>query len=100
MSEMDPQVQSSIISAVGGVVTGLLGGKWWGNRERGVQADRCEKICSLMVNSFDKLLTALEVAGEPPVVKHAVRDARDSIVTAKNYLGMSGAEIAAGKEQH
>lgn len=99
MSEMDPQVQSSIISAAGGIVTGLLGGKWWSNR-RGAQADRCEKICGLMVNSFDKLLTALEVAGEPPVVKHAVRDARDSIVTAKNYLGLSGAEVAVSKEQH
>ena len=99
MSEMDPQVQSSVISAAGGIITGLLGGKWWSNR-RGVQADRCEKICGLMVNSFDKLLTALEVAGEPPVVKHAVRDARDSIVTAKNYLGLSGAEALAGKEQH
>lgn len=98
MSEMDPQVQSSIISAAGGIITGLLGGRWWGNRTRGAQADRCEKICGLMVNSFDKLLTALEVAGEPPVVKHAVRDARDSIVTAKNYLGLSGAEVQLAKE--
>lgn len=96
MSEMDPQVQSSLISAAGGVITGLLGGKWWHSRQR-VADERCEKICGLMVNSFDKLLTALEVAGEPPVLKVAVRDARDSIVTAKNYLGLSGAELVIHK---
>ena len=51
-----------------------------------------------MVNSFDKLLTALEVVGEPPEMKTAIRDARDSIVTAKNYLGFHGAEIKATHE--
>jgi hypothetical protein len=95
MPSLDPQVLSSLISAAGGVVAGAMGGNWWGKKQstHSPHADRCDKICSLLVNSFDKLLTALEVAGEPPAVKVAIRDARDSIVTAKNYLGISGSEI-------
>lgn len=91
---IDPQVQSSIVTAIGGAITGAIGGGIWGKKKgaEGAPAsssEKCEKICSLMVNSFDKLLTALEVAGEPPTIKIAIRDARDSIVTAKNYLGLS-----------
>ena len=97
MSSIDPQVQASIISALGGAMTGLLGGNWLGKKRAAAHSgnsSHCEKICGLMVNSFDKLLTALEVAGEPPAVKIAIRDARDSIVTAKNYLGLHGVEAA------
>jgi len=90
---IDPQVQSSIITGVGTLITGLIGGNWLGKRKTSAQStERCDKICGLMVNSFDKLLTALEVVGEPPAMKVAIRDARDSIVTAKNYLGLHGAE--------
>lgn len=91
MNDLDPTVQSSIISAIGGAIAAFFGGNWWIKR-KAAQPSHCEKICGLMVNSFDKLLTALEVAGEPPAVKIAIRDARDSIVTAKNYLGMYGVD--------
>ena len=85
--ELNPQVQASFISSTISLLAGALGGNWFGKRH---QNDRCEKICMLMVNGFDKLLTALEVSGEPPAIRLAVRDARDSIVTAKNYLGIGG----------
>lgn len=91
MPSIDPDVQNSIASAIGGAITAFLGGKWWQSRHA-ASPTHCEKVCSLLVNSFDKLLTALEVAGEPPAVKIAIRDARDSIVTAKNYLGLSGVD--------
>lgn len=91
MNDLDPTVQSSLISAVGAAIVAFFSGNWWQKRKT-ASPSHCEKICSLMVNSFDKLLTALEVAGEPPAVKVAIRDARDSIVTAKNYLGLYGAE--------
>lgn len=93
MSFLDPQVQSSIVTTLGGLFAGAYGGNWWGKKKSSASSDRCDKICGLMVNSFDKLLTALEVAGEPPAIKTAIRDARDSIVTAKNYLGVSGVEV-------
>jgi hypothetical protein len=91
---LEPQVQSSIITGLATLVAGIIGGNWFGKRKAASSSsERCEQICSLMVNSFDKLLTALEVVGEPPAMKHAVREARDSIVTAKNYLGMHGTEM-------
>lgn len=96
---LDPQVQSSIVTGIGTLITGLIGGNWLGKRKSSAQStERCDKICGLMVNSFDKLLTALEVVGEPPEMRTAIRDARDSIVTAKNYLGFHGAEIKATHE--
>lgn len=84
---VDSSIISSVISASGGIVAGLLGGNWMGKRHSN---QRCERICSLMVNGFDKLLTALEVSGEPPALRYAIRDARDTITTAKNYLGING----------
>lgn len=84
---MDNQILASMISAVGGIVTGIMGGNYMGRRQ---SSARCERICTLMVNGFDKLLTALEVAGEPPELRIAIRDARDCVVTAKNYLGLNG----------
>lgn len=84
---ISPQVQASIISSVVSLIAGLLGGNWFSRHK---QDARCERICTLMVNSFDKMLTALEVAGEPPELRLAIREARDSIVTAKNYLGIGG----------
>ena len=83
------QIISSLISALGGVITGAMGGNWFSRKK---SDQRCERICSLMVNGFDKLLTALEVAGEPPAMRTAIRDARDVIVVAKGYLGI-GAPI-------
>lgn len=93
MTDIDPSVQSSIVSAIGGALTALFGSNWW-HKRKAASTTHCEKLCGLMVNSFDKLLTALEVAGEPPAVRLAIRDARDSIVTAKNYLGMHGLDGA------
>jgi len=95
---MDPQVQSSVITGFTTLIAGIIGGNWIGKkRTSGIETERCDKICSLMVNSFDKLLTALEVVGEPPEMRTAIRDARDSIVTAKNYLGFHGSEM---KQSH
>jgi hypothetical protein len=91
---LDPQVQSSLITGISSLIVGLFGGNWIGKRHSTAQStERCDKICSLMVNSFDKLLTALDIVGEPPEMKHAIREARDSIVTAKNYLGSYGSEV-------
>lgn len=95
----DPQVQSSLITGVTSIIVGFFGGNWMGKRHSTAQStERCDKICGLMVNSFDKLLTALDIVGEPPEMKHAIREARDSIITAKNYLGVHGAEIKAATE--
>lgn len=94
MSSIDPQITASIVSGISGIIAGAFGGNFVGKKQAmNTTSERCDKICSLMVNSFDKLLTALEVAGEPPTIKIAVRDARDSIITAKNYLGLSGTEL-------
>jgi hypothetical protein len=91
---MDPQVQSSVITGATTLIAGIVGGNWIGKRKSSTAStERCDKICSLLVNSFDKLLTALDVVGEPPEMKMAIRDARDSIVTAKNYLGMHASEM-------
>jgi len=85
---LDPTIISSTISAVGGILAGFLGGKGVAKH----QADKkCERVCSLMLNGFDKLLTALEVTGEPPAAKTAIREARDTIIVARTFLGMSGA---------
>ena len=94
----DPEVQSSLITGISSLLVGLFGGNWMGKRSSTSTTERCDKICGLMVNSFDKLLTALDIVGEPPEMKHAIRDARDSIITAKNYLGSYGAEIKAPVE--
>lgn len=101
MSNIDPQVQASLISSIGGVIAGAIGGNLYGRKKNVLHApqnsaDRCEKICGLLVNSFDKLLTALEVVGEPPAIRTAIRDARDGVVTAKNYLGISETDIIVG----
>ena len=91
---LDPQVQSSLITGISSLIVGIFGGNWIGKRHSTAQStERCDKICGLMVNSFDKLLTALDIVGEPPEMKHAIREARDSIITAKNYLGAYGAEV-------
>ena len=91
---LDPQVQSSLITGISSLIVGIFGGNWIGKRSSTSQStERCDKICGLMVNSFDKLLTALDIVGEPPEMKHAIREARDSIVTAKNYLGAFNAEV-------
>jgi len=91
---MDPQVQSSLVTGIVTLVTGAIGGNWLGRKKStAASTERCDKICGLMVNSFDKLLTALDVVGEPPEMRTAIREARDSIVTAKNYLGMHGSEL-------
>jgi hypothetical protein len=96
---LDPQVQSSLVTGIITLLTGLFGGNWLGRRNAANQStERCDKICGLMVNSFDKLLTALDIVGEPPAMKHAIREARDSIITAKNYLGSYGAEQKAPVE--
>jgi hypothetical protein len=92
---LDPQVQASFISSSISLLAGAMGGNWFGKRH---QNARCEKICMLMVNGFDKLLTALEVSGEPPEIRMAIRDARDSIITAKNYLGIGGVADISGTE--
>lgn len=84
---MDSSIIQASISAVGGILAGFVGGSKYQNHT----ADRkCEKICALTVNSFDKLLTALDVAGEPPEIKVAIRDARDAIAVAKGHLGLIG----------
>jgi len=84
---VDTQILSSAITGLGAVVAGFVGGKRYSEHS----SDRkCEKICALTVNCFDKLLTALEVAGEPPAVKVAVRDARDALALAKGHLGLMG----------
>ena len=92
----DPPVQSSLITGISSLIVGLFGGNWIGKKHSTTQStERCDKICGLMVNSFDKLLTALDIVGEPPAMKHAIREARDSITTAKNYLGSYGIEMKA-----
>jgi hypothetical protein len=87
---LDPTIISSTISAVGGILAGFLGGKGVAKH----QGDkRCERIAALMVNGFDKLLTALEITGEPPEMRQAIREARDVIAIAKGHLGyISGAD--------
>jgi len=95
---LDPQVQSSLITGISSLIVGLFSGNWIGKRHSTQSTERCDKICGLMVNSFDKLLTALDIVGEPPAMKHAIREARDSIITAKNYLGSYGAETKAPVE--
>jgi len=81
---LDPSIISSLITATGGLLAGFFGGKGIAKH----QGDkRCEKIAALMVNGFDKLLTALEITGEPPEIKQAIREARDVIAIAKGHLG-------------
>lgn len=84
---IDPGIIQASISAIGGIIAGFAGGKTYQGRKSDT---KCEKVCSIMLNGFDKLLTALEVAGEPPEIKSAIRDARDAIVIAKSHLGYIG----------
>lgn len=84
---IDTQILSSTISALGGVLAGFAGGKY--NSKH--QADKkCEKVCFLILGSFDKLLTALDVMGEPDQIKHVIRDARDTVSRAKGIMGTDG----------
>lgn len=81
---IDSQILASAITGFSGVAAGFVGGKYNSRH----QADRkCERICALMVGGFDKLLTALDVVGEPPEIKHVIREARDTVATAKALLG-------------
>ena len=91
--DIDPQVQAATVSGIIGAVFGGGGMRWWSRKNTpapvpNLTADRCEKICNIMVNSFEKLLTALEIVGEPEEVKHALRECRDNIAVAKSFLGI------------
>lgn len=92
---LDPGIIQATISAIGGVVAGFAGGKTYQGRKTDT---KCERVCALMVNGFDKLLIALEVAGEPPEVKFAIREARDAIVIAKSHLGYIGGNESASHQ--
>jgi hypothetical protein len=84
---IDTQILASAITGLSGVAAGFLGGKYNSKHE----ADKkCERVCALMVNGFDKLLTALDVVGEPVEIKHVIRDARDTVSRAKALMGLDG----------
>lgn len=84
---VDTQILSSAITGVAAVIGGFISGKRYSEHN---SDKRCERVCAIMVNGFEKLLVALEVAGEPPAVRTAVRDARDAIAIAKSHLGYIG----------
>gem|GEM_PF-4241570 len=84
---IDSQILASAISALGGVLAGFAGGKY--NSKH--QADKkCEKVCILIINGFDRLLVALDVVGEPQEIKHVIREARDTVSRAKAIMGVDG----------
>ena len=84
---IDSQILASTITGLSGVVAGFLGGKY--NSKH--QADtKCERVCALMISGFEKLLIALDVVGEPPEIKHVIREARDTVSRAKALMGTEG----------
>ena len=84
---IDSQIIGPAISGVCSLVVGFLGGKGV-SQHRADQ--KCERVCSLMLVSFEKLLVALEVVGEPEQIKHVIRDARDTVSRAKALMGTDG----------
>ena len=84
---MEASVIASTISAVGGILAGFIGGARYQNHKTDT---KCEQICALTVNCFDKLLAVLDVVGEPPEMRSAIREARDAMAIAKSHLGYIG----------
>jgi hypothetical protein len=94
-NQIDPQVASAAVTGSFGFVTALIGavaGFWRGGRARRAQDQRCELICTSMVECFAMFLTAFEGdQNATPQRVTAIAAARQKIEEARNFLNGTGA---------
>lgn len=90
MADMDPQVQSAIVNAGGGLVAGIVGTiaeLRRRSRKRSTQEQRCEKVCWNMVNAMEAMLAVIEaLGGNYPGLNSATIKVRVQIDHAREYL--------------